>query len=65
MLKTLRLNDQKQTRIIIIISIALTLYMVGGGVGGIISVQHSQYHFCWSPGSLRRQDINTHDTDYV
>ena len=22
-------------------------------------------HVCWCPGSLRRQDISTHDTDYV
>ena len=31
----------------------------------INSVQHSQYHDCWCPGSLRRQDINTQDVDYV
>ena len=24
-----------------------------------------QYHDCWCPGSLRRQDISSHDTDYV
>ena len=24
-----------------------------------------QYHGCWCPGSLCRQDISTHDTDYV
>ena len=28
-------------------------------------VQHSQYHGRWYPGSLRRQDISTHDIDYV
>ena len=26
----------------------------------IIPVQHSQYHGCWCPGSLWRQDISTH-----
>ena len=26
-------------------------------------VQHSKYHGCWCPGSLRRQDISTHDID--
>ena len=31
----------------------------------IILVQHSQYHGCWCPGSLSRQDISAHDTDYV
>ena len=31
----------------------------------INSVQHSKYHGCWCPGSLRRQDISTHDIDYV
>ena len=31
----------------------------------INSVQRSQYHGCWCPGSLRRQDINAHDIDYV
>ena len=31
----------------------------------IIPVQHSQYHGCWWSGSLRRQDISTHDIDYV
>ena len=31
----------------------------------INAVQHCQYHGCWCPGSLRRQDISTHDTDYV
>ena len=31
----------------------------------IIPVQHSQYHGLWCPGSLRRQDIGTHDIDYV
>ena len=24
-----------------------------------------QYHGCWCPGSLRRQDISTHDIEYV
>ena len=24
-----------------------------------------QYHGCWCPGFLRRQDINSHDIDYV
>ena len=27
-------------------------------------VQHSKYG-CWCPGALRRQDISTHDIDYV
>ena len=27
----------------------------------INSVLHSQYHGCWCPGSLRRQDISTND----
>ena len=31
----------------------------------IISVQPSQYHGYWYPASLRRQDISTHDIDYV
>ena len=31
----------------------------------VISVELDQYHGCWYPGSLRRQDISTHDTDYV
>ena len=31
----------------------------------INSVQHCKYHGCWCPGSLRRQDISTHDIDYV
>ena len=31
----------------------------------IILVQHSQYHGCWGPGSLRRQDISTNDIYYV
>ena len=26
---------------------------------------HSQYHGCWCPGSLHRQDISSHDIDYV
>ena len=33
--------------------------------GRINSVQHSQCHGSWCPGSLRRQDISTHDIDYV
>ena len=33
--------------------------------GRIIPVQHNQYHGCWWPGSLRRQDISTHDIDYI
>ena len=28
-------------------------------------IRHSKYHGCWCPGSLHRQDISTHDTDYV
>ena len=31
----------------------------------IILVQHSKYHGCWCPGSLRHQDISTHDINYV
>ena len=31
----------------------------------INSVQIGKYHDRWWPGSLRRQDNNTHDTDYV
>ena len=31
----------------------------------IITVPHSQYHGCWCPGSLRRQDTRAHDVDYV
>ena len=31
----------------------------------INSVQHSQSHGCWCPGSLRRHDISNHDIDYV
>ena len=31
----------------------------------INSVEHSKYHSCWCPGSLRRQDISTHDIDYI
>ena len=30
----------------------------------IIPVQYSQYRGCWCPGSLRHQDISTHDIDY-
>ena len=29
----------------------------------IILVQHSPYHGCWYPGSLRHQQISTHDID--
>ena len=29
------------------------------------SVWLGQYHGCWCPGSLRRQDISSHDIDYV
>ena len=29
------------------------------------SVKLGQYHGCWCPGSLRRQDISSHDIDYV
>ena len=28
-------------------------------------VQQSKYHGCSCPGSLRHQDIRTHDIDYV
>ena len=31
----------------------------------VISVKLGQYHDCWCPGSLRRQDIISHDIDYV
>ena len=31
----------------------------------ISSVPHNQYHGCWCSDSLHRQDISTHDTDYV
>ena len=31
----------------------------------VISVWLGQYHGCWCPGSLRRQDISSHDIDYV
>ena len=31
----------------------------------INSVPQSEYHGCWCPGSLRRQDISTHGIDYV
>ena len=31
----------------------------------VISVKLGQYHGCWWPGSLRRQDISSHDIDYV
>ena len=29
------------------------------------SVQLGQYHGCWCPSSLRRQDISSHDIDYA
>ena len=38
---------------------ALTLNM------RVISVYLGQYHGCWCPGSLRRQDISSHDIDYI
>ena len=31
----------------------------------VISVWLGQYHGCWCTGSLRRQDISSHDIDYV
>ena len=31
----------------------------------VISVWLGQYHGCWCPGSLRRQDISSDDIDYV
>ena len=31
----------------------------------VISVYLGQYHGCWCPGSLRRQDISSHGIDYV
>ena len=31
----------------------------------LIPVQLSQYHGCWCHGPLHRQDISTHDIDYV
>ena len=31
----------------------------------VISVQLGQYHGYWCPGSFRRQDISSHDIDYV
>ena len=31
----------------------------------VISVYLGHYHGCWCPGSLRRQDISSHDIDYV
>ena len=31
----------------------------------VISVELGQYHGCWCPGSLRRQDISSHDIDHV
>ena len=29
------------------------------------SVYLGQYHGCWCPGSVRRQDISNHDIDYI
>ena len=31
----------------------------------VISVSLGQYHSCWCPVSLRRQDTSSHDIDYV
>ena len=31
----------------------------------VISVLLGQYHGCWCPGSLRRQDISSHDIEYI
>ena len=31
----------------------------------VISVYLGQYHGCWCPDSLRRQDISKHDIDYI
>ena len=31
----------------------------------VISVYLGQYHGCWYPGSLGRQDISSHDIDYM
>ena len=28
-------------------------------------ILHIQYHGCWCPGSLRRQDISNYDIDLV
>ena len=28
-------------------------------------IQQSKYHVCWCPGSLRGQDISTHDIGHV
>ena len=39
----------------------LTLNVWGPSYLGLIS----QYHSCWCPGFLRRQDINNHNIDYV
>ena len=33
--------------------------------GQVISVKLGQYHGCWCPGSLRRQDSSSNDIDYV
>ena len=30
-----------------------------------LTLNIGQYHECWCPGSLSRQDINGHDIDYV
>ena len=30
-----------------------------------LPIQHSKYHGCWCPGSLRRQGISNHDIYYV
>ena len=45
-----------------VIQYVLTLNVRGDWV---ISVYLGQYHGCWCPGSLRRQDISSHDIDYI
>ena len=35
------------------------------GADVIIQVQHSKYHGYWCPASFCRQDISTHDIDYI
>ena len=41
----------------------LTLNMGPSYLGWTIEL--SQYHGCWFPSSLRRQDISNHDIEYV
>ena len=42
------------------------IVLFGQSIGDRVnSVQLGQYHGCWCPGSLRRQDISSHDIDYV